>query len=449
MYRSLLFGLALVAGGWVPIVLAGETKPEQGIDPVGMKAKVSYLAADERLGRAAGSAQGHVAALWLADQAAAIGLQPIGEPDPSNAKLAYLQPFEVEGRACRNVVALLPATGAGASDEYVIVGAHYDHLGRGQRGSLAWRSTAVHNGADDNASGCAALLEVAEGLVARRAELKRSVVFVWFDAEELGLRGAMHYGANPLLPLERCVAMINLDMVGRSRDHSVTAFGTTSGLGLSEHVHAQAGAAGLRVNIVPYMLPNSDHFAFYKRGIPVTFLTTGLHADYHRPTDDADKVNYGDLVRIATLTQEVVLAVGGDLAPVAFAKVPAPPLGYLALDALLGLSGVAWVERVREMRYGPVHGAWVVPEAATGLSVVYVATGSVLAKAGLQVGDTLVGASGGLLGPDELALGDWQARGRLKMALARASGGVLLLAPRARLRLTRQGKELQISVGTP
>ncbi len=205
----------------------------------------------------------------------------------------------------RNIVGYLPGTGPHA-DEYVIVGAHYDHLGTGQLGHMLGAVGQIYHGADDNASGDAAVLELAQKL-AQAGPLPRTVVFALFTAEEEGLIGSDWFVKHPPLPLNKVVAMLNLDMVGRLRDDNLLVGGWGTA-GAFDSIVKQA-VAGTPLKIQSFEkggLGPSDHMSFALQKIPVLFFFTGLHADYHRPTDTADKINYDGIDDVVTVCQHVV-----------------------------------------------------------------------------------------------------------------------------------------------
>ena len=210
-------------------------------------------------------------------------------------------------RVSPNVIGVIPGRGP-LADQDVVVGAHYDHVGMGGEGSLAPGTVAVHNGADDNASGVAAMLETARRLRPRLADTTshRRVVFVAFTGEERGLAGSAAYVDSPLLRRGRTVAMINLDMVGRLRDRNLTVYGTASGDTLDALVTDAARDAGVRLTKIGTGYGPSDHRNFYRAGVPVLFFFTGLHDDYHRPSDDFDKINFTGLARVTEITVTVV-----------------------------------------------------------------------------------------------------------------------------------------------
>jgi hypothetical protein len=234
---------------------------------------------------------------------------------------ATLDGWRIKGRIAidrtetqgRNVLAVLPGAGAAAagdrpaidSRETVVLGAHYDHLGYGGSNSAAPGEKAIHHGADDNASGTALLVEVARQLK-EAGPLPRTVLFAAFSGEERGLLGSGHYAANPAVPLADTVAMVNLDMVGRLVDDKIIVHGTGTGTGLEQLIDRLVAARGFGVAKEAGGFGPSDHSSFYAKKIPVLHLFTGSHADYHRPTDTADKINYDGMVRIAGLVADIV-----------------------------------------------------------------------------------------------------------------------------------------------
>lgn len=207
----------------------------------------------------------------------------------------------------RNVVAVLPGSDSLAASEYVIVGAHYDHLGLGGEGSLAEGPGRIHNGADDNASGTAALIEVAQAV--SRAGPARTVVFIAFTGEERGLLGSRFFVDQPTVPLERTLAMINLDMVGRLEDRALTVNGTGTATAWAELLDGANASipAPLELRSHPSGSGPSDHASFDAAGIPVLHFFTGTHPDYHRPGDDWQKIDGAGLERIIDLVSALVV----------------------------------------------------------------------------------------------------------------------------------------------
>ncbi len=206
-------------------------------------------------------------------------------------------------RESPNVIGVLPGRGPLAA-QTVIVGAHYDHVGMGGVGSLAPGTVAVHNGADDNASGTSTMLAVAAQMVSRLGDVDshRRIVFIGFTGEERGLLGSQYYVRHPRFSLETTVAMVNLDMVGRLRDNELTVYGTGSGDLMDQIVEGANRETQFNLFKVPTGYGPSDHQSFYEVGIPVLFFFTGLHNDYHRPSDDFDKIDFGGMTRITDIT---------------------------------------------------------------------------------------------------------------------------------------------------
>jgi hypothetical protein len=186
------------------------------------------------------------------------------------------------------------------------VGAHYDHLGFGGNGSLAPWTTAIHNGADDNASGTATLLEIARRLMASGEKPKRRIVFIAFTAEERGLLGSDHYVRNPRFALEKTIAMFNLDMVGRLKDESLAVYGTGTAKEFDPLVESLCAKYGFKLTKHPGGFGPSDHAKFYGQKIPVLHLFTGTHTDYHRPSDDSPKLNIEGMRRVTDMLVEII-----------------------------------------------------------------------------------------------------------------------------------------------
>lgn len=230
---------------------------------------------------------------------------------------AVLKGWKAQGQAevlvktadIKNVVALLEGKGP-LADETVIVGAHYDHLGMGGAGTFAPWTVAVHNGADDNASGTAALLEVARRLTSRgEPPRRRRIVFIAFTGEERGLLGSAHYVNNPRFPLNTTVAMINMDMVGRLNDNKLVVHGTGTAKEFDDLIDRLNETHQFKVTKKPGGFGPSDHASFYPKKIPVMHLFTGTHKDYHRPSDDYDKVNVDGMRRVADFVTDIVQSI--------------------------------------------------------------------------------------------------------------------------------------------
>ncbi len=287
----------LVAG----LLLTNHLVAQTDVERIG--SDVRYLSADARMGRGVGTAGLDSAASYVARKFEEAGLQPAGTD-------GFFQPFLVDptapaaghsglgGASVKNVVGILRGRGDLAR-ESIVIGAHYDHLGLGGFGSLEPDSTGVvHNGADDNASGTAALIASARLLSGLKAPNVRTIVFVAFTGEELGLIGSSYYVKHPALANSSTSAMINFDMVGRLRDRTMLAIGTGSASELPELLDSLSASHGISVKSLADPWGRSDHSSFYGASIPVVHFFTDTHADYHRTTDDWDKINNRGIAEI-------------------------------------------------------------------------------------------------------------------------------------------------------
>lgn len=210
----------------------------------------------------------------------------------------------------RNIVGIIRGSDPVLRDEYIVIGAHYDHLGMGGpgSGSRVPDSAAVHNGADDNASGVASIIEIAGKLSANQKQLKRGVIVVAFGAEEMGILGSKYFMAHPPVPEEKIKAMVNLDMVGRLSDSTLAL--TVGGSGTSTQSETLLNEVNKNYNFNLRLSPEgygpSDHASFYSKNIPVFFITTSAHYDYHTPLDDVDRLNIPGQLKVTEYTCELV-----------------------------------------------------------------------------------------------------------------------------------------------
>ena len=193
-------------------------------------------------------------------------------------------------------------------DEYIVVGAHYDHLGWGGDGAMIKDTVAIHNGADDNASGTSGLIELAEWFSANPQP--RSLIFVAFGAEELGLLGSADFVKNPPVPLDQITAMVNMDMIGRMEGNEFVAGGAGTSSIWKDLVTEKASVYGLKPKFDNSGFGSSDHQSFYVKDIPVLFFFTSTHTDYHRPSDDWIWINTEGEVQIVKLARDVLEDLG-------------------------------------------------------------------------------------------------------------------------------------------
>jgi aminopeptidase YwaD len=211
-----------------------------------------------------------------------------------------------------NVIGILPGSDPQLKREVIVIGAHYDHLGRGGESSLAPNSRAIHHGADDNASGVAGLLELARIFAAEPNRLRRTLVFIAFSGEESGLIGSHYYVNHPALPLAETVAMLNLDMIGRLKDDKLTIGGIGAAAEFRQLVEslnaAGHGSPRFALQLNEDGFGPSDHSSFYAKQVPVLFFFTGTHEDYHKPSDTADKINYEGTARVVDFVADIMRA---------------------------------------------------------------------------------------------------------------------------------------------
>ncbi len=322
----------------------------------------------------------------VAGGAAAEGMRQAAHHDETVRLDTDVHPVE---RTARNVLASLRGSDPTLRDQYVVVGAHFDHLGRGGAGSgsLSPDVQQIHNGADDNASGVAGLLDVA-GRLANGPPLDRSVLFIGFTGEERGLWGSGHFVTRPTIDLSSTVAMLNLDMVGRMTDDALTVFGTGTAKEWDTIV-SEANATlspPLVLSFNPQGYGGSDQTSFYAAGIPVLHFFTNTHADYHRPSDDWEKVNASGIDRVAELASRVASSLAGSLgAPAASltpVKQPQRSPGAIEGPAARRTPG-PWLGTIPDMT----------PQ-DFGVRVTGVQPGSPAEKAGMQAGDVIVSFDG-------------------------------------------------------
>ncbi len=275
-----------------------------------------------------------------------------------------------------NVAGYLEGGDPVLKQQIVVIGAHYDHLGLGGEGSgsLKPETTAVHPGADDNASGTSGLLELAESLTSRKVQLRRSLLFIAFTGEEEGLLGSAYYVKNPLFPLDRTVTMINMDMIGRLNNRKLIIYGTGTSPEFDSLMVALNSDSTFALSLVRDGFGPSDQSSFYAKRIPVCFFFTDLHADYHRPSDTWDKLNYSGMERVVRFVEAFTLDVDRE---------PAAPT-YVAVETPKNAGNAGRSYRVY-MGTIPDFG-----EQAGGMKISGVREGSPAAKAGLQGGDVIV-----------------------------------------------------------
>jgi aminopeptidase YwaD len=221
-----------------------------------------------------------------------------------------------------NVIGYLPGADGALKEQVVVLGAHFDHLGMGGEGSgsLQPDTVAIHHGADDNASGTAGLLELAQAFAANRSSLKRGLVFAFFSGEELGTLGSAYYVNNPPIPLARTSTMVNMDMIGRLEGKTLTVYGTGTSPEWNALLAKDNADSSFTLKEVPDGFGPSDHAQFYGKDVPVLFFFTGTHTDYHRPSDTWDKINYQGEERVVRFVYRIAGEIDGEQGRPVFAR---------------------------------------------------------------------------------------------------------------------------------
>jgi hypothetical protein len=269
-----------------------------------VKSHVDVLADDTFEGREAGSRGGRAAANYVLQAFERYGATPAGEGG------TYFQSFS---GASRNILGLVEGSDPRLKEQVIVVGAHYDHVGYGRSNNSFGPLGYIHNGADDNASGVAGMLEVLEAVKRLPMAPQRSILFAAWDSEEGGLNGSRHWTGHPTIPLSRIAIAINIDMIGRMRNRRMEILGSRSAPGLRRLVSEANGELPTTIDFDWKLKADSDHWSFYERRIPFLMFHTGLHGDYHRPSDDAHLINHEGLATAAKAVFATVmqLADGG------------------------------------------------------------------------------------------------------------------------------------------
>lgn len=265
-----------------------------------LRAHVETLAADSLEGREAGQRGGHAAAAYLLSELKRLDVRPGGDDG------SFVQEF---GPGYRNILVLIPGSDESLKHEVVVIGAHFDHVGYGTRKNSFGPLGQIHNGADDNASGTAALLELVESFAALELKPKRTLLFAFWDAEEKGLLGSEHWLSHPTVPSDSVVFAFNFDMLGRMRNRTIEVYGARTAVGLRRLLCLQNSDTDLTLQFDWSHREDSDHWSFFRRGIPYLMLHSGLHDEYHRPSDDANLINFDGLHAVTMLSHAVIATV--------------------------------------------------------------------------------------------------------------------------------------------
>jgi hypothetical protein len=299
---------------------------------------------------------------------------------PPPAQVALSVDVKRVRKEVANVIGVLAGQDEKLAGQCIVVGAHYDHLGLGDQHSLAPSQIGqIHHGADDNASGTSAVLELADGFAHERPRSAHTLVFVAFAAEETGLLGSSYYTHHPACSLDKTLAMVNMDMIGRVSKHKLYVGGTGTSPGFKKLVEDADRDLGFDLSYSASGYGASDHMSFTVRGVPVLFFFSGLHSDYHKPSDTWEKINAEDGARVVRLVAQVVNGLDELKEKPPFVRVaePTPPA--------MGGGG-----------YGPYFGS--IPDFGEaehgGVKFADVRDGSPAAKAGFKAGDTLIDFGG-------------------------------------------------------
>lgn len=290
-------------------------KAQDGIAGV-LEKDVIYLASDELEGRETGTKGEELAAAYIAKRFAEVGLNPKGDDGTwfqSFSRKPQANPHgDMHGHQVDTSKAITGKNVIGYIDnganKTIVIGAHYDHLGYGGEGSLHAKGKAIHNGADDNASGVAAIIQIAEKL--KGINRGNNYLFIAFSGEEKGLWGSNYFTKNPTIDLSKVNYMINLDMVGRMKDKKLAINGTGTSpqwVAVLDNVTDGFDVVRSESGVGP-----SDHTSFYLKDIPVLHFFTGQHEDYHKPSDDVEKVNFEGIESIVNLIFNIIDQLDGD-----------------------------------------------------------------------------------------------------------------------------------------
>ena len=281
----------------------------------------------------------------------------------------------------QNVVAILPGSDPKLADEYIVIGGHYDHLGMGGKNANSRMpdTVAVHNGADDNASGVSSILEIAQKFASERKDIKRSIVFIAFGAEEMGLVGSQRFVESDIIPVSNIKAMINLDMVGRLAENKLEISGTKTSVQSEQILNELNADSTFKLGLTPSGFGPSDHASFYAKNIPVFFITTGIHLDYHTPLDDIDKINAEGMQKVTDYAYRLAYKIANMDSSLTFTKsgtrmMPSRNSGKLkvTLGIIPDVSG----------------------SSTNGLKAIGVTDDKPAAKAGMKNGDVIVSING-------------------------------------------------------
>jgi hypothetical protein len=356
------------------------------------------LLADDTLeGRAAGSRGGIAAAKYIEKKLKEAGLEPAGD------RGSFIQRFSP---GYQNVIGMLRGTDPKLRDEYIVVGAHYDHVGYGNRSNSNGPFGYIHNGADDNASGVAALLEIVDALHRSGWQPRRSIIFAFWDGEEINLLGSRHWVRQPTVPRAGVKLAINADMVGRLTNGRLEVAGTRTAEGLRHLFSSPRLPDDLRLDFTWEYKENSDHWPFYVDDVPSLLIHTGLHGDYHRPSDDFEKLNIAGIQKTAAYMLDVICRAADAESLPEFRPASRSESAYMRTQREAPLAplpprlGLRWLwvptaegEIAEESENSDKESSAGAPRGGQ-MRVTEVTSGSAADKAGIKVGDVITATDG-------------------------------------------------------
>ena len=378
--RLSVFLIAVVVCGGAKLLAADAKTIESLASAISvdeLRRHVQVLSDDTFEGREAGSRGGRAAGVYIGREFQKYHLAG------GAGKGGYYQPFGIQ---YSNILGLLEGSDPQLKNELIVIGAHYDHVGYGNAQNSYGPTGYIHNGADDNASGVAGLLEIIKAFSQLETRPKRSILFAHWDGEEKGLLGSKHWVEQPTQPLAHVRLMVNIDMIGRLRNDYVEIYGSRTGRDLRRLVSLQNGEPNLLLGFSWKMRDDSDHYSFYLRGIPVLMFHTGLHDDYHRPSDDVEKLNLAGMQRVVRLMCGVLYELADQPQLSAFRQAGRTDSEHTQreferpLPPLPGRLGLAWDPAAER--------------AGQGLRVSRVVAGSAAERGGVRPGDQIVKFNG-------------------------------------------------------
>lgn len=415
---AVVSGYLLLSGSFATSLMAEELAPfERGFQSIqakDAKQHVTTLASDTFEGRHSGTRGGKAASVYIAQQLRKCNLQSCV------STVTYFQEF---GNECRNILGLIPGSDPVLKNEFILIGAHYDHVGYGNNQTSNGPVGFIHNGADDNASGVSTVLEIAEAWHVSGERPRRSIIFALWDSEEHGLLGSKHWVATPTCPLTSLRCVVNMDMVGRLRpDTPIEVTGIRTMTGLRRRLCEHNQRTNLQFKFAWVVEDNSDHWPFYERRFPFIMPFTGFHDDYHRPSDDVDKVNYEGIQNIGRWMYGITRDIAND-----------PELPRFRSAALQETPDVQKQREAPLPQSEPRLALTLAPaDAGPGRVVARVYPQTSAAFVGLQAGDRIVRFGDHDVGPE-----------------TNLAGLILRSASPVRIHVQRQGVEKPIRVQVP